>query len=108
MRLGWPSAARPPMGGRCAAGASASSGASSRNRAGLPAARFHDTRHTYASVLLSGGVSLAAAAEYLGHGPGVLLANYAHLLPGDHDRARSAVEAAFGEAASRVTGVSGC
>lgn len=70
-------------------------------------ARFHDTRHTYASVLLSGGVSVAAAAEYLGHTPGVLLATYAHLLPGDHDRARAVVEAAFAEAGSRVTGVSG-
>jgi integrase len=78
-----------------------------RARAGLPAARFHDTRHTYASVLLSGGVSVAAAAEYLGHTPGVLLATYAQLLPGDHDRARAVVEAAFAEAGSRVTGVSG-
>lgn len=36
-----------------------------------PAARYHDTRHTYASTLLSGGVSVAAAAEYLGHSPAV-------------------------------------
>ena len=66
-----------------------------RERAGLPDARFHDTRHTFASVLLSGGVSVAAAAEYLGHSPAVLLSTYAHLMPADHDRARSAVEAAF-------------
>jgi integrase len=76
-----------------------------RARAGLPAARFHDTRHTYASVLLSGGVSVPAAAEYLGHTPGVLLRTYAHLLPADHERARMAVEAAFAEG-SRVTAVS--
>jgi hypothetical protein len=48
-----------------------------------------------------------AAGEYLGHSPGVLLATYAHLLPGDHHRARSAVEAAFTGARSRVTSVSG-
>jgi integrase len=66
-----------------------------RDRAGLPDARFHDTRHTYASVLLSGGVSVAAAAEYLGHSPAVLLGVYAHLMPAEHDRARSAVAAAF-------------
>lgn len=66
-----------------------------RSVAGLPKARFHDTRHTYASVLLSGGVSVAAAAEYLGHSPGVLLSTYAHLMPQDHDRARSIVQAAF-------------
>ncbi len=43
-----------------------------RERAGLPDARFHDRRHTYGSVLLSGGVSVAPAAGYLGHGPAVL------------------------------------
>jgi integrase len=70
-----------------------------RARAGLPTARFHDTRHTFASVLLSGGVSVPAAAEYLGHSPAVLLATYAHLMPADHDRARSAVQAAFAQTA---------
>lgn len=59
------------------------------------AARFHDTRHTYASTLLSGGVSVAAAAEYLGHSPAVLLRTYAHLMPADHDRARDVVQGAF-------------
>jgi integrase len=44
-----------------------------RTRAGLPKARFHDTRHTFASTLLSGGVSVPAAAEYLGHTPAELL-----------------------------------
>jgi integrase len=77
-----------------------------RERAGLPEARFHDTRHTFASVLLSGGVSVAAAAEYLGHSPAVLLSVYAHLMPADHDRARSVVAAAFHCAPPRVTAVS--
>lgn len=67
-----------------------------RTVAELPEARFHDTRHTYASILLSGGVSVAAAAEYLGHSPAMLLSTYAHLMPADHDRARSVVDAAFG------------
>jgi hypothetical protein len=53
----------------------------------------HTTRHTFASTLLAVGVSVPATAEHLGHGAGVLLATYAHLPPGDHDRARSAVEA---------------
>ncbi|MGI8753974.1 MAG: tyrosine-type recombinase/integrase [Acidimicrobiales bacterium] len=66
-----------------------------RVRADLPEAHFHDTRHTYASVLLSGGVSVPAVADYLGHSPAVLLRTYAHLMPAEHDRARSAVEAAF-------------
>jgi integrase len=78
-----------------------------RDRAGLPTAKFHTTRHTYASTLLSGGVSVPAAADYLGHSPAVLLRTYAHLMPGDHDRARSVVEAAFagGLCHDGVTGV---
>lgn len=75
-----------------------------RVKAELPAARFHHTRHTYASTLLSGGISVAAAAEYLGDSPAVLLTVYAHLMPADHDRARSVVEKAF--APSCVPGVS--
>lgn len=70
-----------------------------RARAGLPAARYHNTRHTYASVLLSGGVSVAAAADYLGHSPAILLTTYAHLMPADHDRARSVVQTAFAHSA---------
>jgi integrase len=67
-----------------------------RQRAGLgPEAVFHRLRHTYASTLLSGGVSVAAVAEYLGNTPAVLLRTYAHLIPADHDRARSVVQAAF-------------
>ncbi len=58
------------------------------------AARYHDTRHTFASVLLSDGVSVAAVAEYLGDTPAVVLNTYAHLMPADHDRARAAIEAA--------------
>jgi integrase len=67
-----------------------------RQRAGVsPIARFHCTRHTFASVLLSEGVSIAATSEYLGDTPGVVLSTYAHLMPAGHDRARAAVEAAF-------------
>ena len=54
-------------------------------------------RHTFASTLLSAGVPVPAVAEYLGHSPAVLLSTYAHLMPADHDRARSAVRAAFGK-----------
>ena len=71
-----------------------------RASAGLPAsAKFHNTRHTFASTLLSGGVGVPAAAEYLGHTPAVLLRTYAHLMPEDHDRARSVVQGAFGRRA---------
>jgi integrase len=77
-----------------------------RGEAEMPTARFHDTRHSYASVLLSGGVSVAAAADYLGHTPGELLRTYAHMMPADHDRARSVVQSAFDRDTSGVTTVS--
>ena len=75
-----------------------------RTTANLPAARYHDTRHTFASILLSDRVSVAAVAEYLGDTEAVLLATYAHLMPADNDRARSAVQHAL--ASSCVTTVS--
>lgn len=82
-----------------------------RRKADLPGkARYHDTRHTYASVLLSDGVSVVAAtAEYLGDTPAVVLNTYAHLMPADHERARAAIEAAFtrnAEGSLRTEGVS--
>jgi hypothetical protein len=49
-------------------------------------------------VLLSGGVSVAAAADYLGrlgHTAGELLKTYALLVAADHDRARSVVQTVF-------------
>jgi integrase len=82
-----------------------------RKDAGLEEARFHDTRHTYASTLLSGGVSVAAAADYLGHSPAMLLNTYAHLMPADHERARLAIQAAFipaAEDAVRTRSSRGC
>jgi integrase len=70
-----------------------------RSEAGLSnTARFHNTRHTYASTLLSGGVSVAATADYMGHSPAELLKTYAHMIPADHERARSVVQAAFAKA----------
>lgn len=61
----------------------------------MPDARFHDTRRTYAAILLSGGVSVAAVADYMGHSPITLLKVYAHLIPADHDRVRSVIQSAF-------------
>lgn len=75
-----------------------------RRRAGVREdARFHDTRHTFAAVLLSGGVSVAAVADYMGHSPATLLRVYAHLIPADHDRARGVVQDAFRQAATDPT-----
>lgn len=49
-------------------------------------------------------VGCLPAAEYLGHSPAVLLRTYAHLMPADHDRARSGVQAAFTRAAAGELG----
>lgn len=61
---------------------------------------MHACRHHYASVLLDGGVSVRALAEYLGHAdPGFTLRVYSHLMPQTEDRARAAVDAARRDAA---------
>jgi integrase len=58
---------------------------------------YHALRHHYASVLLDGGVSIRALAEYLGHAdPGFTLRTYTHLMPRSEDRTRAVVDAAFG------------
>jgi len=46
--------------------------------------RFHDLRHTVASLLLSKGKSLRAVSQRLGHSnPAMTLRVYAHCLPND-------------------------
>jgi integrase len=48
----------------------------------LPEFRFHDLRHTHASLLLRGGGSLKAISKRLGHADvGFTLRTYCHLLP---------------------------
>ena len=68
--------------------------------AGVPDSRengFHSLRHYYASVLLADGVDIRALASYLGHAdPGFTLRVYTHLMPEVGDRARRAVDRAFG------------
>jgi integrase len=57
----------------------------------------HALRHFYASVLIDAGESASAVAEYLGHSdPGFTLRVYAHLFPSSEDRARRALDGAFG------------
>ncbi len=64
---------------------------------------MHALRHHYASVLLDGGVSIKALAEYLGHSdPGFTLRIYAHLMPDSEARARDVVDAAFRAPAESV------
>lgn len=59
--------------------------------------RFHDLRHTVASILLSGGESLRAVSQMLGHAnPALTLRVYAHCLPGDDEKLCAALERVIG------------
>ncbi len=53
----------------------------SMKRAGLSNIRFHDPRHTPASLMLNNGVDLFVASKRLGHAkPSITLDVYGHLL----------------------------
>ena len=52
-------------------------------RSGLPTIRFHDLRHTHATLLLKAGVPIKVVSERLGHStPGFTMATYQHIIPG--------------------------
>lgn len=49
----------------------------------LPRIRFHDLRHTHASLLVAAGVPIKVVCERLGHShPAFTMHTYQHLLPG--------------------------
>lgn len=54
---------------------------------------MHALRHTFASTMLAGGVTIRELAEYLGHkDPGFTLRVYTHMRPSPHNRARAAID----------------
>jgi len=56
--------------------------------AGLPRIRIHDLRHTYASLLIQQGESLAYVKEQLGHHSiKITVDTYGHLVPGGNRQA---------------------
>lgn len=61
--------------------------------------RFHDLRHTCATILLCEGVNVKVVSEMLGHASITITLNtYSHVLPDMQDSAADAMEAAFGTA----------
>ena len=55
---------------------------------GLPGIRFHDLRHTHATLLLQAGEPTKVVSERLGHASAVItLGIYAHVLPGAQEEA---------------------
>ncbi len=66
------------------------------NRAGVPSIRFHDVRHTHASLALQAGVPVKVVSERLGHASaGFTLDVYAHVMPGMQAEAAKTVAALF-------------
>ena len=59
--------------------------------------RFHDLRHTCATLLLGEGVNVKVISEMLGHASITITLNtYSHVLPDMQDSAADAMEAALG------------
>ena len=62
-------------------------------RVGLPHIRFHDLRHTCATLLLTKGVHLKFVQELLGHATiSITLDRYSHVIPAMGDQTRKAME----------------
>jgi integrase len=68
---------------------------------GLPVIRFHDLRHTAASLMLLASVPVAEVSRMLGHSsPHITYKIYAHSIPGAQQQAVAAMERITG----RITG----
>lgn len=62
-------------------------------RAGLPRLRFHDLRHSAATLMLGGGAPVHVVAQRLGHAdPAVTLRVYAHVTPTMQREAAAALD----------------
>jgi integrase len=66
-------------------------------RAGLPHIRFHDLRHTAATLLLGRGINPKIVSEMLGHATiSITLDIYSHVLPDMQAQAAAEMDAALG------------
>ena len=64
-----------------------------RKRVGLnDSITFHDLRHLFASVLIASGCSIKQVQIALGHDSAITLDTHAHLISGDEDRVRDAID----------------
>ncbi len=66
-------------------------------RAGLPDIRFHDLRHTYATLLLTRGTHPTYVQKSLGHANiAMTLDRYSHWMPSMGRATADAIDAALG------------
>jgi integrase len=69
-------------------------------RAGLPRIRFHDLRHTAASLLLSQGVHPKVVQERLGHATiAITMDTYSHVMPSLQREAAARLDSLLGDGA---------
>jgi integrase len=67
-------------------------------RAGLPRIRFHDLRHTAATLLLGRSINPKVVSEMLGHSHvSVTLSIYSHVMPHMQQQAAAAMDMALGQ-----------
>jgi integrase len=74
-----------------------------RDTAGLPRVRFHDLRHSAATLMLAEGVPLTVISEWLGHaGIAITAAHYAAVVPELRRDAADAMDRAIGSGGQLV------
>lgn len=65
--------------------------------AGVPRIRFHDLRHTFASLLLHKRLDIKLISTMLGHASvAITLDRYSHLMPGSDEQVAEAMDRMFG------------
>jgi integrase len=73
-------------------------------RASLPRIRFHDLRHTAATLLLGKGINPKIVSEMLGHAQvAITLDIYSHVMPHMQEQAAAALEEVLRESDSHGT-----
>ncbi len=64
--------------------------------AGLPHMRFHDLRHTHATILFKSGIDTKRVSDRLGHASiSITLDTYTHILPGMREEVAQTFEEAL-------------
>jgi integrase len=63
-------------------------------RAGVDPITPHECRHTYASMMIAGGVNAKTLCSYMGHASIVITLDlYGHLMPGNEAEAAALLDA---------------